>query len=58
MKNDLENEVNEKKKINNSNTRPISERLTTWAIWTVTGKGVKLQYKLAQVHALLIRAHA
>jgi len=28
MKNDLENEVNEKKKINISNTRPISERLT------------------------------
>ena len=34
-----------------------SDRLTTWAIWPVAGSGVKLQYNLAHVHALL-KAHA
>ena len=64
MKNDLENEVNERKiKSYNtttvSNSRPIysnitPERLTHWAMMVVVDRGVKLQYKLAQTRPVNI----
>ena len=58
MKNDLENEVNEKK----SNNTTTGFELTTyhnakaayqWAMWTYGESGVELQYKLAK-HTVLI----
>jgi len=56
MKNDLENEVNERKdkklqyhhgiELTTYNITP--ERLTHWAVWPVSESGVKLQYKRVQ----------
>ena len=62
MKNDLENEVNDKKKIKRyntttgSNSRPIANAGAAyhWAMWPVGESGVKLQYKLAKTRRVNI----
>jgi len=63
MKNDLENEVNEKKKIKSYSTTNgfelttyniTPERLYHWAMWPVSENGVKLQYKIAQTRPFII----